>query len=77
MKIILKEVKLKLNLEDNFVWSLWPGGKFSVKSCYKGLRKLEEEEDEVDPESKEAAIRIWKSKVPSKIKIFGWRMLLD
>lgn len=76
MKIILEEVKPKLNLEDNVIWSLWPGGKFSVKSCYKGLRKLEEE-DEVDPESKEVAIRIWKSKVPSKIKIFGWRMLLN
>ncbi|XP_058726594.1 uncharacterized protein LOC131597954 [Vicia villosa] len=61
---------------DAFVW--WPNhnGVFSVKSCYNSLRNRDEE-DIMDVQSISVLKVMWQSNIPSKIKIFGWRTMLN
>ena len=51
----------------------WEDVVFTVKSAYK---KIREEQYEVDPLLAEACQFIWRLKVPLKVKIFGWFLLL-
>lgn len=60
--------------EDSFVWSDNLSGLFSVKSCYMGMLKSQlVSGDEILLQLK----RLWKTKVLSKIQIFGWRLLIN
>lgn len=60
--------------EDSFVWSDNLSGLFSVKSCYMGMLKSQlVSGDEILLQLK----RLWKTKVPPKIQIFGWRRLIN
>jgi hypothetical protein len=56
------------NSQDNIFWNLGKSGKFTVKSVYDGLTK-----DDSGLYHK----KIWKSKIPAKIKIFLWLMTFD
>ncbi|PNX67260.1 ribonuclease H, partial [Trifolium pratense] len=61
---------------DRWWWLPDRNGMFSVKSCYSFLSSstqvLMREANET-----EALFRLWKSDVPSKINVFGWRLLLN
>ncbi|CAI8590018.1 unnamed protein product [Vicia faba] len=61
---------------DNIRW--WPNkdGIFNVKSCYNLIRDRELE-DVVESESKLALKMIWKTNIQSKLKVFGWRVVLN
>jgi hypothetical protein len=50
--------------QDEFRWNLQSNGKFSVSSLYNAIIQPE---IPVDKNKK-----IWKMKIPLKIKIFGW-----
>lgn len=54
------------DLDDEIVWKLENNKRFSVKSMYNALTK-----NDTDSAYK----RIWKAKVPQKIKIFVWLIL--
>jgi hypothetical protein len=56
------------NSQDNIFWNLGKSRKFTVKSVYDGLTK-----DDSGLYHK----KIWKSKIPAKIKIFLWLMTFD
>jgi hypothetical protein len=56
------------NDTDRIYWRFGKNGKFSVKSCYSALTK-----SDAGPDHK----RIWKGKVPHKIKYFMWLMTND
>jgi hypothetical protein len=63
-KILNDSISLQLNSDSDVVfWSLENSGKFSVKSLYNGLTKND---------SGTYHRRIWKGKIPTKIKIFLW-----
>jgi len=53
------------------------GGKFSVKSSYKKLEELLILEDKWNEDEKKAFGDIWKSKAPTKVVAFSWKLLLD
>ncbi|XP_058726970.1 uncharacterized protein LOC131598375 [Vicia villosa] len=73
---ILASAKPVERENDSFIW--WPAeeGAFTVKSCYLSLRDRLEE-DTVEANKTTALNLIWKSQIPSKLKVFGWRVLLD
>ncbi|XP_058777034.1 uncharacterized protein LOC131651385 [Vicia villosa] len=61
---------------DGFSWTGGDMGEFSVSFYYKQLM-LALNEEKVDPSHKEALKHVWRSWLPSKVKIFGWRLLKD
>lgn len=68
-KILNDTMKFQLdNDSDVIFWSLEKSGKYSVKSLYNGLTKNE---------SGNYHKRIWKGKIPEKIKIFLWLIAND
>lgn len=72
----VEEVKLHPNTDDKFVWRPDPTRVFTVKSCYNLLVDVVPEEPVCD--SLRRAFRdLWNLKIPSKILIFGWRVLLN
>lgn len=54
------------NREDKMVWDLANNGKFIMASAY---NMLVEQPDTIEPSNKDFT-RIWKVKVPNRIKIF-------
>ncbi|XP_058733104.1 uncharacterized protein LOC131604696 [Vicia villosa] len=73
---ILANVKPMDMVQDDFKW--WPvaGGVFTLKRCYHLFRDRLEE-DVVDANKLMALYQFWKTQVPSKLKVFGWRVILD
>lgn len=63
---------------DSIVWEHEPNAQFSVKSAYRLFMSLGEErrlgEVSYGEERKRWWRKIWKMKVPNKIKIFAWRV---
>jgi hypothetical protein len=53
-----------------------PAGIFSIKSCYNLLLDFCQAVV-LEQEVLEAIRKLWKNDVPSKIKVFGWRLLLQ
>ncbi|XP_058726751.1 uncharacterized protein LOC131598139 [Vicia villosa] len=81
----LKEIPLGIeprkNEHDNFVWPLNEDGVFNVSSCYKKLMQGRAdrvaEPRRMGARSLEAAQILWELRMPSKVKIFGWRLIQD
>ncbi|XP_058774310.1 uncharacterized protein LOC131648580 [Vicia villosa] len=73
---ILEGCTLIRGMRDSVVWSMGGSGVFSVNSLYLELLKVEEAVSE-DVDTLEALRMVWKARVPSKVKIFAWRMLLN
>ncbi|KAF7808587.1 uncharacterized protein G2W53_035330 [Senna tora] len=64
------------NKEDGWYWTLTPSGFYSVKTGYRTLRQVTQQSTmEADHFSQFTNVwqRIWKAKMPAKIKIFVWR----
>jgi hypothetical protein len=58
----LKPIQLSVG-SDEFRWNLYPNGKFSVSSLHNAI---------IQPDIRvEKNKKIWKMKIPLKIKIFG------
>ncbi|CAJ2678430.1 unnamed protein product [Trifolium pratense] len=64
------------NNHDQWRWIPDSNGLFTVKSCYTNLLDLRQVELQ-DVHVLEAIRRLWKSDVPSKVNVFGWRLLLN
>ncbi|XP_045821935.1 uncharacterized protein LOC123914805 [Trifolium pratense] len=64
------------NNDDQWRWIPDSNGLFTVKSCYTYLLDLRQVEFQ-DAHVLEAIQHLWKSDVPSKVNIFGWRVLLN
>ncbi|CAJ2651419.1 unnamed protein product [Trifolium pratense] len=64
------------NNHDQWRWIPDSNGLFTVKSCYTYLLNLRKVELQ-DAHVLEAIQRLWKSDVPSKVNVFGWRLLLN
>ncbi|XP_058747098.1 uncharacterized protein LOC131620094 [Vicia villosa] len=62
--------------EDGFVWNLCADGAFTVSSCYDRFK-----EKLSGPPLNQATVSaldyLWKTKSPSKILFFGWRLILE
>ncbi|XP_058775310.1 uncharacterized protein LOC131649567 [Vicia villosa] len=61
---------------DVIVWPFENSKNFSVKSLYKLLNHSVRGVD-VDNQRAEGLRNVWRAAVPSKLKFFGWRLLLD
>lgn len=72
---ILSEVTPIGNDDDMFCWLNEANGLFSINSCYKWLL-IKKYLDIIDAE-KQKLQRIWRSKVYSKVHIFGLRFVLN
>ncbi|KAF7829689.1 putative ribonuclease H-like domain, reverse transcriptase zinc-binding domain-containing protein [Senna tora] len=61
--------------EDSWYWSLTPNGHYTVKSGYKELRKIKlpNIHDSFFHQFTDVWKRVWKLKLPAKIKFFIWR----
>jgi hypothetical protein len=76
LKELLLGFSLNSNSDDMWRWKSGTMGFFSVRSCY-SLLLASRPVEEVD-ENILAAIKIlWRNDVPSKVLVFGWRLLLD
>jgi hypothetical protein len=73
---LLVGFSLHHNRPDSWRWIPGAAGIFSVKSCYNFL--LENRHVVVlDPEVLDLLKNLWIIYVPSKVLVFGWRLLLD
>lgn len=59
--------------EDTRIWHFSRNGNYSVKSGYKLIMSLTNQDNHLGP-LPETWIRMWKIEVPPKIKIFLWRV---
>ncbi|XP_058760640.1 uncharacterized protein LOC131633987 [Vicia villosa] len=73
---MLLGIEVKANLEDVIVWPYDVSKCFTVRSCYK-LLILEHVHGVEELGIVHGLNLIWEAHVPSKIKIFGWRLLHD
>lgn len=62
--------------EDNFAWWRDKVG-YSVKASYKMVFEASVVVSSVIPSLHKALARLWLCKVPSKVHIFGWCLLLN
>lgn len=67
------------DVEDRLAWHYEKNGVFSVKSAYKLAASLSSTQHDPssstsDPNDRSIWDLIWKTKVPGKVRIFGWRV---
>ncbi|GAU23394.1 hypothetical protein TSUD_334420 [Trifolium subterraneum] len=67
---------LHSNIEDRWRWKSDLTGLFSVKSVYNFLQ-LRLESSYIEPDLLAAINKLWKNDIPSKVGVFGWRLLLE
>jgi hypothetical protein len=73
---LLVEIHLEPGRMDRWRWIPGPIGLFTVNSCYKMLIQSSNMAS-LDPNVLDAIQNLWKNDVPTKVNIFGWRLLLD
>jgi hypothetical protein len=73
---ILLQVQLSHATMDRRKWIPAPDGIFTVKSTYICLQS-QVVVTAIDELKVTALKKLWKNKVPSKVSIFGWRLLLE
>ncbi|XP_058748652.1 uncharacterized protein LOC131621635 [Vicia villosa] len=76
LRKILTEVAPKRNESDGFVWPVDGTSDYSVRGYYNKLLQ-ESTEEVVDTTEKEMLKVIWKSWMPSKVQVFGWRLMKE
>ena len=68
----------RLGLEDTMVWHFHQTGIYTVHSGYKLLTGMETGSANQGMDiNREAWLKIWKVNVPSKIRVFMWRVNCD
>lgn len=73
---LLTNTSPTIDAKDTLRWWQNQEGCFSVKSYYNLLRDQDLEEV-METESKLTLKRIWKINIPSRLKVFGWRAVLN
>lgn len=76
LSTIMQHIVPSLAVEDWFVWWSDSNG-FSIKSTFSRLYYCVEQEFQSCLDLKMALKYVWKSNVPSNIKVFVWRLLLN
>ncbi|GAU25336.1 hypothetical protein TSUD_375990 [Trifolium subterraneum] len=76
LKGLLVGFSLLPNSTDCWCWALGNNGCFTVKSCYDWLLQYRQDE-ELNGNVLAAIKQLWKNEVPTKVSIFGWRIILD
>lgn len=74
--LILDGLEPKSHVNDRFVW-LRNKDEFSIKDCYKRICEAWFLESFFNPLILKASACLWKSKVPSKVFIFGWSLIFN
>uniref|UniRef100_A0A7N2L4E8 Reverse transcriptase zinc-binding domain-containing protein n=1 Tax=Quercus lobata TaxID=97700 RepID=A0A7N2L4E8_QUELO len=79
---ILKIPLSRRQVQDKMVWMHCRNGKYTVKSGYHVARMLAGDNNGREESSEQKANhqvwnRLWQLRVPSKIKVFGWRACLN
>ncbi|CAK8533481.1 unnamed protein product [Lathyrus sativus] len=74
--ILLAEVNLVQGMEDCVGWPREALNMFCTKSCYR-LLSNESCDSGLDSNSRMALDLLWKTRISLKIKVFGWRMILN
>jgi hypothetical protein len=75
LKEILLDFSLNPNVVDRWRWKTGTMGLFSVRSCYSLLSESQATE-EIDVNVLAAIKKLSKIDIPSKVLVFGWRLLL-
>ncbi|GAU32897.1 hypothetical protein TSUD_393180 [Trifolium subterraneum] len=73
---LLVGISLQADTDDSWRWIPESTCLFSVKSCYNALLQNNQLE-ELDSNVLNAIKHLWRNDVPSKILVFGWRLLLE
>ncbi|PNX64830.1 hypothetical protein L195_g054221, partial [Trifolium pratense] len=73
---LLQQVRPACDSSDRRKWLPNTAGFFTVKSAYTQLQNTYALE-EIDSFTAKVLKRLWKINVPSKVSIFGWRLLLE
>ncbi|PNX69565.1 ribonuclease H, partial [Trifolium pratense] len=73
---LLFGLNLYLDREDRWRWTLTGSGIFSVKSAYIFLHSRSAP-IHLASDLTYALRKLWKNDVPSKVGVFGWRLLLE
>ncbi|GAU28882.1 hypothetical protein TSUD_293340 [Trifolium subterraneum] len=76
LKELLRGFSLNLNCCDKWRWVPDTNGIFTVQSCYNLLLRYGNVEI-VPLHVLEAIRKLWKNNLPSKVGVFGWRLLLE
>ncbi|CAJ2652624.1 unnamed protein product [Trifolium pratense] len=76
LKELLMNVSLNPLCADRWRWIVGQAGLFSVKSCYDFLAQNGSTET-INSRLLEAIQMMWNNNVPSKVSVFGWRLLLE
>ncbi|CAJ2628180.1 unnamed protein product [Trifolium pratense] len=76
LKELLMTVSLNPSSVDRWRWIVGQAGLFSVKSCYDFLAQNGSTET-INSRLLEAIQMMWNNNVPSKVSVFGWRLLLE
>jgi hypothetical protein len=74
--LLLDHFRPRRDMGDRRKWIPHAAGMFSVNSAYVSLlNRLEMEA--IDSNTLLALKKLWKTNIPSKVAVFGWRLLLD
>jgi hypothetical protein len=73
---LLDQVRPRTNSNDRRRWIPAADGVFTVKSAYSSLQERNELPT-LDDDKLSALKKLWKNNIPSKVSIFGWRLLLE
>ena len=81
-KAILRIPLSRRYVPDMVFWLHTKDGDYSVKSGYHIARLLAKQEADLGESSREVMgssiwVKLWKLKIPNKIRVFGWRACLD
>ncbi|XP_058734009.1 uncharacterized protein LOC131605700 [Vicia villosa] len=74
LELILEEIEPIQNMQDRFIWSLNGMEGFKVYAYYSRLLDASVVED-IKDDIRLVSKAIWTLKMPSKIKIFAWRLV--
>jgi hypothetical protein len=76
LKVLLLDFTFIPNAVDRWRWMTGTMGLFSVRSCYSLLSESMAAEV-IDVNVLAAVKKLWKIDIPSKVLVFGWRLLLE
>ena len=70
-------IPLRMQEEDWWAWELEEHGEYSVKSAYRKLAAMHEQDNPAIPggSGDDSWGKVWKLDVPPKVKVFWWRVL--
>ncbi|XP_058741112.1 uncharacterized protein LOC131613460 [Vicia villosa] len=73
---LINSVQPVVGVSDLFVWWKNPKG-FSVKAIYEMIMEGDSRSQGLEDNISKELSSLWKTKIPSKVSIFGWRLLLN